>query len=247
MITNELTLAIFFIYFVLMSGQCSEIMNCGLQRYISKHIWIKHAMLFLSIYLFTFVLKWYNTSAIMVEGFGLSQRTRDQEETIDSRYGNHTNKNQKKNNNSKKEKEKEKSKTSYLVESLYYSIFIYVIFIISTKNEGAFLALFLLSSLIIVFVQIFSKTRNSIVFEQVNKHYFVTENAKKEIMKKGHVYEDVDSIITTHNIVQIIYCVLFVFLLGGSYRYYLRQWGDHKKHWDWSVFWFGSNKCSHLR
>ena len=76
-------------------------------------------MLFLSIYLFTFILKWYNTSAIIVENFGLSERTRDQEETIDSRYGNHTNKNQK-----KKGKEEKKSNTFYLVESLYYSVFI---------------------------------------------------------------------------------------------------------------------------
>ena len=242
MITSELTLAIFFIYFVLMSGQCSEIMNCGLQRYISKHIWIKHAMLFLSIYLFTFILKWYNTSAIIVEGFGLSERTRDQEETIDSRYGNHTNKNQK-----KKGKEEKKSNTFYLVESLYYSVFIYIIFLISTKNEGAFLALFLLSSLAIVFVQIFSKTKNSVVFDEVNKHYFITEEKKAEILEKGHVYEDVDSIITTHNIVQIIYVILFAFLIGGSYKYYLRQYKDHWRRWDWSIFWFGSNKCAHLR
>ena len=242
MITSELTLAIFFIYFVLMSGQCSEIMNCGLQRYISKHIWIKHAMLFLSIYLFTFILKWYNTSAIIVEGFGLSERTRDQEETIDSRYGNHTNKNQK-----KKGKEEKKSNTFYLVESLYYSVFIYIIFLISTKNEGAFLALFLLSSLAIVFVQIFSKTKNSVVFDEVNKHYFITEEKKAEILEKGHVYEDVDSIITTHNIVQIIYVILFAFLIGGSYKYYLRQYKEHWRKWDWSIFWFGSNKCAHLR
>ncbi len=242
MITSELTLAIFFIYFVLMSGQCSEIMNCGLQRYISKHIWIKHAMLFLSIYLFTFILKWYNTSAIIVEGFGLSERTRDQEETIDSRFGNHTNKNQK-----KKGKEEKKSNTFYLVESLYYSVFIYVIFLISTKNEGAFLALFLLASLAIVFVQIFSKTKNSVVFDEVNKHYFITEEKKEEILEKGHVYEDVNSIITTHNIVQIVYVLLFGFLIGGSYKYYLRQYQDHKKHWDWAIFWFGSNKCAHLR
>ena len=37
MIANQVGLGIFFLYFVLMSGQCSEIMNCGLQRYINEN------------------------------------------------------------------------------------------------------------------------------------------------------------------------------------------------------------------
>ena len=56
MISNQVALALFFIYFVLMSGECSELMNCSLQRYISKNLRLKHIMVFLSIYIFTFVL-----------------------------------------------------------------------------------------------------------------------------------------------------------------------------------------------
>ena len=36
MLANQVALGIFFLYFVLMSGECAELMNCGLQRFINK-------------------------------------------------------------------------------------------------------------------------------------------------------------------------------------------------------------------
>ena len=71
MISNQVALGIFFLYFVLMSGQCSELMNCGLQRYIDSHNWIKHTMVFLSIYIFTFILNWYTFDSLIVENFNI--------------------------------------------------------------------------------------------------------------------------------------------------------------------------------
>ena len=45
-----------------MSGECSEIMNCNLQRFINHNNWTKHLMIFMSIYMFTFILDWYINS-----------------------------------------------------------------------------------------------------------------------------------------------------------------------------------------
>ena len=69
MITNQIYFSTFFLYFVLMSGECSEIMNCNLQRYINDNNWTKHVMIFLSIYIFTFILNWYTFDSLVVENF----------------------------------------------------------------------------------------------------------------------------------------------------------------------------------
>ena len=63
---TDVCLGLFFLYFVLMSGSCSEVMNCGLQRYIQNNNWIKHFMIFFSIYVFTFILNWYTYDALFV-------------------------------------------------------------------------------------------------------------------------------------------------------------------------------------
>ena len=64
MLANQVALGIFFLYFVLMSGECAELMNCGLQRFINNNIWVKHIMIFLAIYIFTFILNWYTTESL---------------------------------------------------------------------------------------------------------------------------------------------------------------------------------------
>ena len=51
---NSVSLGLFFLYFVLISGSCGEILNCGLQRYINNSIWFKHLMIFLSIYFYIY-------------------------------------------------------------------------------------------------------------------------------------------------------------------------------------------------
>ena len=47
MITNQIYFSTFFLYFVLMNGECSEITNCNLQRYIN----------------------WYTFDSLVVENF----------------------------------------------------------------------------------------------------------------------------------------------------------------------------------
>ncbi len=214
MISNQVALGIFFLYFVLMSGQCSEIMNCGLQRYINNHNWIKHVMIFLSIYIFTFILNWYTFDSLIVENFNLM-------EEIDKR--------------------------PYLEKSLYYSIIIYLIFILSTKNEGKFLATFLLGSIALVFGTIFTKSINSPVHKEVSKHFVVTDEKIKQIKELLDNPKDIEKIALIQNSMNGIFVVLCILLLIGSYQYYLRQYKDHAHHWSWYVFWMGSNKCKSFK
>ena len=217
MISNQVALGIFFLYFVLMSGQCSELINCGLQRYIDHHNWIKHAMVFLSIYIFTFILNWYTFDSLIVENFDLLNK-------IDSR--------------------------PYLEKSFYYSVIIYLVFILSTKNEGKFLAIFLLGSIGLVFATIFTKSINSSAYKEISKHYFIDskkiQTIKKTVEENDGDVENIEKITTLQNGINGVFLGLCALLLVGSYRYYLRQYKDHKNKWSWYVFWMGSNKCSHL-
>ena len=106
---------IFFLYFVLVSGYCAELLNCGLQRYMDRNIFFRHLLLFLSIYIFTFVLNWYTFASLQIQPLSSDKK--------------------------EKEKEKEKPETTIdfmtnannLIKWLGYSVFIYVIFLISTK------------------------------------------------------------------------------------------------------------------
>ena len=111
MLLNQISLAIFFLYFVLMSGASAEVMNCSLQRYIYSNNWIKHLMIFLSIYIFTFILNWYTIESLVVENF-IGNNNNLNLNNIRTTFNN----------------------KPYLEKSFYYTIIIYLVFILSTTS-----------------------------------------------------------------------------------------------------------------
>lgn len=227
---NQVALGIFFLYFVLMSGECSEVMNCGLQRFINNNIWVKHVMIFLSIYIFTFVLNWYTIESLVVENF--NQNGQDQTNT-------NKNKNQKR-----------KNPFDYLIKSFYYTLLVYFVFLLSAKNEGLFLTIFLFGAVLIVFMTIFTKAINPELYNIIGKHIFITSKKTKELIsehaKNSDDIKNIKLMSLIQNIMAIIPLFLICCLLFGCYRYYLRQWEDHKHHWSWYIFWMGTSKCRDL-
>lgn len=211
---NQVVLGIFFLYFILMSDQSSLVLNCGLQRYIAKKIWIKHFAIFMSIYIFTFVLNWYTFDSLVVESF-------------------------------QTEEEKIAKSSSSLLTYLYYSIGIYIIFIISTKNEGPFLGFFLVATVLLVFLQIYLKSINSDLYDRVRKNFFITADKKRQLQKNVNETEQssLDILVNAHNLMMVLYLVIIVTLLYGFNRYFQRQYKDHKKNWSWFSFIFGTNQC----
>lgn len=224
MLANQVALGIFFLYFVLMSGECAEVMNCGLQRFINNNVWIKHVMIFLAIYIFTFVLNWYTIDSLVVEKFD--------------------------NQGNKVVKKKREKPFEYLLQSLYYTVLVYGIFLLSAKNEKLFLVIFLFGAIVIVFMTIFTKALNPDLYNIIGKHYYIN-SAKRTQLIKDHA-EDEDDIktikqmSTIQNLMSIIPVILLLCLFIGCYRYYLRQWEDHKHHWSWYIFWMGTSKCRGL-
>ena len=65
----QILLSLFFTYFVLMMSDVQLLLNCSLQKVLKENILIKHFIIFLSIFIFTFVLGWYRFDALKVENF----------------------------------------------------------------------------------------------------------------------------------------------------------------------------------
>ena len=215
MLVSQVALGIFFLYFVLMSGQCSQVMNCSLQRYINSNNWVKHAMIFLSIYIFTFILNWYTIDSLIVEKFENSNKINGE-----NKYG----------------------KMKYLTKSFLYSIVIYLVFILSTKNEGGYLIAFLFGSIILVFTTVINKLYNPDIYKTLNNKIFINKNDLKLNLSD----EQKNKSVLIHNSMSIFGVLLFLLLFFGSYKYYLRQSLKHRENWSWFTFWLGSNQCRNL-
>ena len=221
MISNQVALAIFFLYFVLMSGECSELMNCSLQRYINKNLWLKHIMIFLSIYIFTFILNWYTIESLVVEKFGSENKNR-LSLVMDN----------------------------YLVKSLLYSVLIYIIFVLSCKNEGINIAIFLIGSVLIVIGTVLTKSINTELYPLVSQTRWKSEKNiqrdLKEYSKTQQDETDIRKINKINNILFILSILLVLILSYGTIEYYLKQRIDHSKNWSIVKFWLGTHSCKHL-
>ena len=220
---NTVSLGLFFLYFVLISGSCGEILNCGLRRYIDNSIWFKHLMVFLSIYIFTFILNWYTIGSIVVENNQNIEEKKEKKETV-----------------------VDYSKLKYLYESLLYSLAIYIIFLMSTKAEGKYLATFLILSVVLVIIQIVLKALYGEYAELDMKHIFKSVQEISTILDEQDLTYDNNLIIILKSL-PFVYFSAFIVLLVGLFKYYTRQKLQHKKNWDIIKFIFGNNQCNSLK
>lgn len=200
-----------------MSSYCSELMSCDLQKYIRQNNWVKHTMIFLSIYIFTFILDWYSLEQLVVEKYKDIKQTFKNKTIIDN----------------------------YLFQSLIYTLIIYVIFLLSTKNEGIYLFTFIIGVLLLTFAIIITKSLNAKIFTvMINKGYFITPETKSNLISKyPDDVEDINKIAKITNIILGLFLILLIILIIGTYKYYLRQYSDHRKNWSWITFWVGNHIC----
>ena len=242
MFTNNLALAIFFLYFVLMGGQTYELMNCGLQRMLDTNVFIKHLITFLSILLFTYILNWYTLDSI--NEVKLPTKLFASAKNVEGYKD-------------KKEEEKpdksviKANKIKYIINSLLFSFLIYVIFVLSSKNEGIFSILFLIFITLIVIGTVLKTTLDKDVVDSVGSEGIITVITPGQVdkLKEKHkdVQGDVVQLALLQNGISLISVLTIVFLLIGMYRYYLRQYADHYMHWSWLTFIFGTSKCASLQ
>tara|TARA_B100000886_G_scaffold321106_1_gene263073 strand:- start:630 stop:1286 length:657 start_codon:yes stop_codon:yes gene_type:complete len=154
-------LPIFFLYFILLSGYCAELLNCRLQKEMDSMIYFRHFLIFLSIYIFTFVLNWYTFDSLQIKHIGESN-----EEKYISKYVT-------KNFN-----------FSLLGEWFIKSVLIYCIFLITTKTELIYIYIFFVFILLSLIIQIILKSITTIKYKHANDLLFITEKNYNDINKE---------------------------------------------------------------
>ena len=211
---SELSIGLFFLYFVLMCGASYSLLNCSLQRFLKESVFIKHFIILSSIFLFTFVLCWYSFSP------------------LHDRIENYEN-----------PEKMSKKKLNYVKKSIYLSFLIYLLFILSTKNSGVFMLIFLVSITLIVFAIVYLKILHPKIFDVLIEYHYISDELKDSVLQQFKNEKiNAENMIFYFKILLTFVYLLILLLIVGTYQYYLKQYGDHKKNWSWVTFWFGHNK-----
>ena len=215
---SQSLLGIFFLYLVLLSSDIQSVLNCGIQKFVKKNVLIKHVLVFLSIFIFTFILNWYTFDSIIVKESFVSKINLVE--------------------------------YNYISKSLLYSIFIYLLFIISTKTHIHFLIPFLVLLFISFFIFIFYKIHHdNIKSDSLNfdEFLFITPKQKEEMLKNNKDIDINEFNITflLKNILFFIYFSMLICLILGFNLYYQKQKKEQKK-WNFIKFLFGTNACKNM-
>ena len=212
---GNIVLPVFFLYFVLISGYCSTLLNCGIQRFMRDTIYFKHFLIILSIYIFTFILNWYTFDSLEIDQVDEVNEV----ETFESN----------------KELSFKNESLLKLGKWLLYSFAIYIVFLISTKSEVNYILIFFAYTIIAIVLQIVLKSVSSISYNNLASKLFITNKDYNSINK--------NFVIITHNSVTSGFFISMLLLLFGFYKYFLRQYADHAHHWSTEKFIFGTSKC----
>ena len=151
---GNIVLPIFFLYFVLISGYCSSLLNCGLQRFMKNSIYFKHFLILLSIYIFTFILNWYTFDSLQI-------KQQENFRNIDF----------------------DKDSLFKLGKWFLYSVAIYMLFIVSTKSEVPYILLFFTVTIVSILIQIIIKSISSESYNNNANKLFITSKDYNGINK----------------------------------------------------------------
>ena len=220
-IATKSILGMFFVYLVMFGSYINVLLNCGLQRFLLNNIYLRHIIVYFSIFIFTFVLNWYTPKSIIVtENFSNIQEFFE--------------------------------KYNYILSSLGYSALIYIIFILSTKQEIIFMFSFLMILMAVIGVYLIYRIELSdleVDYLELKDKLFINKNTLGRKLKKSKVKDQSvteSSLKTTamlHNVVTTGYIALVINIIIGFSLYFKRQWKEHAHHWNWLIFFLGGNKC----
>jgi hypothetical protein len=232
-IANKAILALFFLYLVMFGSILISLLNCELQRFILHNNIIKHVIIFLSIFIFTFILDWYSPSSLV-----LSNKQVEEINKVNKINETYENKNKNKQYN-------------YIIESIKYTVLIYVLFILSSKQEKIFMYLFIILLFIIIILYIIYLI--NIDYYKINqndlKTFFIRKNKFNKILSSNKYNLNqhlIDKLFIIHNTLSILYIILLICLLIGFYFYALKQQKEKKNKFNWMTFIFGITKCRHV-
>ena len=212
-ISNKAILALFFLYLVLISGVNTSLLNCDIQKLLHDSLFIRHFIVFLSIFIFTFILNWYTPQSLVIK-----ENMNNEKNELDIKY---------------------KNKYKYVKDSFLYSIIIYIIFVFSSKQEHDSMYRFLVILLLIISLFIFYRIEKDHLQIDEIKTFFISKNEINKLTKEKNINE----FYILHNTLSILYFALLINLVYGVSVYMEKQIKDKKSNFNIITFFFGTHRC----
>ena len=224
--STQIILGVFFLFFILISGDCVTLMNCDVQKYIKGSVLIKHGMVVLMIFLFSFILDWYSYDSITVS-------TR-----VDGRGGSKGGAPNKLNGPSIHD--------DYIKESVKRTAGMYGFFLLTCKSEGLAVSVFLLTLVYAIFAIIYIKFEYDEEVNLMNNKSIMCSTDIDLVVKEHDLsVRDRDRLVELSRITGSYHGILcggVGVICVGAYLYTSRQYTAHKSNWSTLRFIFG-NGC----
>jgi len=131
---GNLVIGLFFLYFVSFSGLIQNMFSCRLQHIFTESIVFRHVLVFMTIYIFTYILGWYTDTAILTGKTNFEKENNLQINPSTEGFSTNT-----------PTQISASSMKGYeaLLTYAMYSLGIYILFLMTTKCEFEFLGGFL--------------------------------------------------------------------------------------------------------
>lgn len=234
-VINKFMLSLFFIYLLLISSNINSLLNCSTQRFLKENVLVKHFILFISVFILTFILNWYTPESIVVK--------KEEDDEIEGFKGLEGFKGFK----------FSFEKYEYLIKSFFYSIIIYIGFLATSKMDPFWFSIFgfFLVFAFIIFLLYKVNLSEFDIDELKPEGIFMYESTlvknlegtTKSIEEKK---KEMSNVIILYNLLVISYLIMPLLMIGGVYKYYLKQKKDKKIQFTIYKFFIGTNKCNNI-
>lgn len=220
-IATKSILGVFFLYLVMFGSYINVLLNCGLQRFLINDLFLRHVVVFFSIFIFTFVLNWYTPkSIVVVEQFSNFSYFFEKYSYILGSLG-------------------------------YTGlIYIFFILSTKQEMFFMFSFLIILMSVIGIYIIYrieltgvgvdYMEIKDKLI---INKTILGRKLNKKQVENNSVSEQSLVLTSNLHNMVSLSYIILILNVMIGFTLYFKRQWKDHAHHWNWLIFFLGSSKC----
>lgn len=220
-VATKSVLGVFFLYLVMFGSYINVLLNCGLQRFLINDLFLRHIIVFFSIFIFTFVLNWYTPkSIVVVEQFSNFSYFFEKYSYILGSLG-YTG----------------LIYIFFILSTKQEMFFMFSFLIILMSAIGIYIIYRIeLTGVGVDYMEIKDKLI-------INKTILGRKLHKKQVENNSVSEQSLVLTSNLHNMVSLSYFILILNVMIGFTLYFKRQWKDHAHHWNWLIFFLGSSKC----
>jgi len=220
-VATKSVLGVFFLYLVMFGSYINVLLNCGLQRFLINDLFLRHIIVFFSIFIFTFVLNWYTPkSIVVVEQFSNFSYFFEKYSYILGSLG-YTG----------------LIYIFFILSTKQEMFFMFSFLIILMSAIGIYIIYRIeLTGVGVDYMEIKDKLI-------INKTILGRKLHKKQVENNSVSEQSLVLTSNLHNMVSLSYFILILNVMIGFILYFKRQWKDHAHHWNWLIFFLGSSKC----